>query len=159
MRTLLGSCVSITLWHPDLKVGGICHYMLPERTRANTARHDGKYAEEAFMLLLREVEKCGAPLREYEAKLFGGGNMFPRDTRCPKNNVGQRNAEVGKSLLTRHGLTPRAQHVGGAGHRTLIFDISNGDVWVKLSELPAPAACDQCELAGECFPQKQTQFI
>ena len=33
IATLLGSCVSITVWHPRLLVGGMCHYMLPSRQR------------------------------------------------------------------------------------------------------------------------------
>ena len=33
IRTLLGSCVAITLWHPRLHIGGMSHYMLPSRPR------------------------------------------------------------------------------------------------------------------------------
>jgi chemotaxis protein CheD len=33
IRTVLGSCVSMTFWHPQLRVGGMCHYMLPKRNR------------------------------------------------------------------------------------------------------------------------------
>ena len=40
IRTLLGSCVSITMWHPRLHVGGMCHFMLPERGLA-AVRHCG----------------------------------------------------------------------------------------------------------------------
>lgn len=29
VRTLLGSCVSIVLWHPNRHLGGMCHYLLP----------------------------------------------------------------------------------------------------------------------------------
>ena len=29
MRTLLGSCVAVTFWHPKLRVGAMCHYLLP----------------------------------------------------------------------------------------------------------------------------------
>ena len=31
ISTLLGSCVSITLWHPQRHVGGMCHYLLARR--------------------------------------------------------------------------------------------------------------------------------
>lgn len=31
VKTLLGSCIAITLWHPEQKQGGMCHYMLPTR--------------------------------------------------------------------------------------------------------------------------------
>ena len=33
IRTLLGSCVAITLWHPARMIGGMCHYMLPNRQK------------------------------------------------------------------------------------------------------------------------------
>jgi len=29
IRTLLGSCVAVTLWHPKAQIGGMCHYMMP----------------------------------------------------------------------------------------------------------------------------------
>jgi Chemotaxis protein; stimulates methylation of MCP proteins len=31
IRTLLGSCIAITIWHPRLLVGGMCHFLLPGR--------------------------------------------------------------------------------------------------------------------------------
>ncbi|MGI9213007.1 MAG: chemotaxis protein CheD, partial [Methylococcaceae bacterium] len=33
IRTVLGSCVAITFWHPGILVGGMCHFMLPTRMR------------------------------------------------------------------------------------------------------------------------------
>ena len=33
IRTILGSCVAVTLWHPERHIGGMCHYMLPRRPR------------------------------------------------------------------------------------------------------------------------------
>ena len=43
VRTVLGSCIAITLWHPEQKQGGMCHYMLPSR-RNPSAKLDGRYA-------------------------------------------------------------------------------------------------------------------
>jgi len=31
IRTLLGSCVAVTLWHPRAKLGGMCHFVVPTR--------------------------------------------------------------------------------------------------------------------------------
>ena len=31
IKTILGSCVAITMWHPILRIGGMCHYLLPAR--------------------------------------------------------------------------------------------------------------------------------
>ena len=47
IRTLLGSCVAVTLWHPKLRIGGMCHYMLPRRPRDKAGaaeKLDGRYA-------------------------------------------------------------------------------------------------------------------
>jgi hypothetical protein len=43
IRTLLGSCVAITMWHPRLRIGGMCHYLLPmHRGRSGKTELDGR---------------------------------------------------------------------------------------------------------------------
>lgn len=139
IRTVLGSCVSITFWHPQLLVGGMCHYMLPARElerRADSAPPpDGRYADEAVALLMREIDGVGASHREYQVKLFGGGNMFPNTHKRRDAHVGQRNVDTARLLVKRHGFACVAEHMGGVGHRNIIFDVWNGDVWVRHSEI------------------------
>ena len=55
LRTILGSCVAVTLWHPERKIGGMCHYMLPSRARCSTALN-GMYADEAIELFVRQAK-------------------------------------------------------------------------------------------------------
>ncbi|MEN6585727.1 MAG: chemotaxis protein CheD, partial [Sulfuricella sp.] len=81
MRTLLGSCVSIMAWHPELKIGGMCHYVLPSRCGAGHVRPDGRYAEEAVTLLLNAIAAADTRPSQYRVRLAGGGSMF-RST-CP----------------------------------------------------------------------------
>ena len=138
IRTVLGSCVSLTFWHPQLLVGGMCHYMLPKREmeRRDPAgpQPDGRYADEALLLLMREMNGVGVPHREYQVKMFGGGNMFPAANKQRETHVGQRNIEVARSLIGKHGFSCVAEHLGGIGHRNVIFDVWNGDVWVRHNE-------------------------
>jgi chemotaxis protein CheD len=138
IRTILGSCVSITLWHPKLLIGGMCHYMLPNRSGRGTQTADGKYADEALGLLLEEIRRSGTALEDYQVKLFGGGNMFYRQVCTTQTHIGARNAEVGRNLVKYHGLRLAAADLGGVGHRTVLFDIWSGHVWVRLSP-PQPA--------------------
>ena len=77
IRTILGSCVSITMWHPTRLIGGMCHYMLPSRTAKGSGVHDGRYAEDAMQLFLQEIKSAGTRPCEYSVMLFGAGNMFP----------------------------------------------------------------------------------
>lgn len=61
IRTLLGSCVAITMWHPKLNIGGMCHYMLPQNRRKETAHVlDGRYAVDAMQMFLREIHRSRA---------------------------------------------------------------------------------------------------
>ena len=131
IRTLLGSCVAITMWHPQRLIGGMCHYMLPSRGKNASGELDGRYADEAIMLFLSEMKLAGTSPRDYQVKLFGGGNMFPSTSFQTKVLVGDRNIQAGKSILLAHGLTPIAEDLGGVGHRNLIFDLRSGEVWVK----------------------------
>jgi chemotaxis protein CheD len=133
IRTVLGSCVAITLWHPRLKLGGMCHYMLGRRKRRASGELDGRYADEALQLLLREINVLGGNPREYQVKLFGGGNMFvhaPSGT-GQQINVADDNVVAGRELLAQHGFAISAEQLGGQGHRQVIFEISSGDVWVR----------------------------
>ena len=132
ISTLLGSCVSITLWHPRKHIGGMCHYMMTERSRTADSALDGRYASEAFALFLQHVDAAGTRPGEYQAKLFGGANMFTGD--ASKMDIGQRNIELGRSLLSSQHIALIAEHVAGNGRRKLHFDLWSGDVWLSFPE-------------------------
>jgi chemotaxis protein CheD len=133
ISTLLGSCVSITLWHPRRRIGGMCHYMLTERKRPANAPLDGRFASEAFELFLQQVEAAGTRPSEYQAKLFGGANMLA-DSSGNQLDIGPRNVAHGRQLLASKHIALMAEHVGGSGRRKLHFDIWSGDVWLAFPQ-------------------------
>ncbi len=139
VRTLLGSCVALTLWHPALRIGGMCHFLLPGRgapAPAATAALDGRYGDEAFALLLREIRRRGAAPAQFEAKLFGGGRMFA--AAAAGIDLQQRNVAQARALVQAHGLALRAEHLGGADHRHVVLDLATGDVWMRHTPLTLP---------------------
>lgn len=151
IRTLLGSCVAITLWHPQHQLGGMCHYMLPSRSGMRRQAEDGRYADEAFALLCREIDKTGTRIEDYEVKLFGGGNMFPGGGRCLREHVGSKNAVAGQRLLDQRGVNCKVADLGGVGHRTVLFDLWSGHVWVRRAIHDAPPEqCQRCALRNAC---------
>ncbi len=134
--TLLGSCISITVWHPVLHIGGMCHYLLPSHnTRGKKQNLDGRYADEAIQLLLREIAGHHTRPLEYQIKIFGGGNMFPqykdKHTDASPSDIGTRNIEAARRLLKEHGFPIHTEHVGDEGHRKLIFNLWDGNVWLR----------------------------
>ena len=130
MRTMLGSCVSITLWHPIKRVGAMSHFLLPERGASEPQGElDARYGDEAMALMLQELKALGIAPAQCQGKVFGGGNMFPDHTRSNVQSVGERNGEAAIALLDRHGIPVLSESLFGIGHRQIIFDIRNGDVW------------------------------
>jgi chemotaxis protein CheD len=143
LRTVLGSCVAVTLWHPRRKIGGMCHFMLPTRSRVREVGDlDGRYGDEALLLLDREATRAGTRLQDYEAKLFGGASMFtslpvPASARSGVGtsgvtaSVSARNVDQAWALVERHELTVSGHSLGGVAHRQVIFEIESGDVWMR----------------------------
>lgn len=135
LTTLLGSCVALCLWHPVRHCGGLAHIVLPGRKRSPQANAalDARYADEAISLFQAEAEQLGSRLCEYHAKIFGGGDMFDTaPSRSPLMEIGKRNIEAVETLLASERVTIRSRHIGGQGHRKLVFDLPSGDVWLKF---------------------------
>jgi chemotaxis protein CheD len=135
VHTLLGSCVSVTLWHPGRLLGGMCHYMLPRRPQpAPGPWLDGRYADDAIRMFLHEVHRNGSSPEEYVAHMYGGGNQFPWQQTVPPHqrglvpDVARDNIEAGLALLDRFGFRLAATDLGGTGPRRLAFDIATGTV-------------------------------
>jgi chemotaxis protein CheD len=150
VRTVLGSCVAITLWHPQRRIGGMCHYMLPSRARQHGADLDGRYGDEAMALLIKEVQGAGSHLQDFEVKLFGGGRMFQPcycEGQSCASQVHDRNIDAARVMVAQHGLPLKAEHLGGHGHRQVIFDVWSGHAWLKHTPLPAQARCSLKETA------------
>ncbi len=144
IRTLLGSCIAITVWHPQLLIGGMCHYMLPTRADRRTGAPDGRYGDEAMELFMKEIRATGTKPSEYEVKMFGGSNMFA-DTmkyRCTAVNcadpfvasckdVSCRNRFSAHLLVENNGFTIKAKNLGGTQPHNVLFDIWSGHTWIK----------------------------
>lgn len=135
LRTLLGSCVSITLWHPLRRIGLMSHFLLPTRGTAASPAPDGRYGDEAMQLMLRELTRLNIPPSECQAKIFGGANMFPGKIQGGTNCVGKRNGAAARELLRRHGISIASENLFGIGHRQIIFNVRTGDVWARQARL------------------------
>jgi len=133
LATLLGSCVTVTLWQPRRQIGGMCHFLVPSRPggkRPQGVALDGQFADEAFSLFDRAILEHGCRPEQFQAKLFGGGDMFP-DSKT-RVDVGGQNISAARNLLRLRRISLLAEHVGGTGHRKLIFDLATGEVQLRF---------------------------
>jgi len=130
VKTLLGSCIAITLWHPRRHVGGMCHFLLPTRLRSHDSALDGRFGDEAIELLAREIKKAGSKTQEYEVHLYGGADTMPDEVKV-KFNIGERNVEKAWEIIDKYGFQLQCVDVGGNEPRNVMIDLSNGQVALK----------------------------
>ena len=137
IKTLLGSCVALTLWHPKRGFGGMCHFLLPTRTRTPSDKPDGRYGDEALDMLLQHMRQARTDPSEYHAHLYGGADTMPEGTGL-KFNVGERNIEIGWQFVDRWGLQLQGVDVGEDVPRTAKLVLATGEVEMRRGQGRAP---------------------
>ena len=130
MATLLGSCVTVCLFDPLLKIGGMNHFMLPQMGRSTHGDVDsllsGNFAMEA---LLNALLYKGAKKVRLQAKAFGGGTIIDSDPGAL--SIGMRNANFAKEWLQREGIALRSSDFLGPWSRKVVFLPFNGEAFCK----------------------------
>jgi chemotaxis protein CheD len=127
ITTVLGSCVSVCLWDPATKIGGMNHYMLPFWNGEGPA--SPKYGSIAIPRMLEKMLSLGAMKVNLQAKVFGGGEVFGKPNVLM--NIGERNILLARSMLERECIPIVNADVGGVIGRKIIYDLCSGDVFVK----------------------------
>jgi chemotaxis protein CheD len=79
VRTVLGSCVAVTMFDSQHGVAAICHALLPESDTLSTHEEEKpnsyKYVDSVIPLMLKNFEIMERT-QDLEVKLFGGADML-----------------------------------------------------------------------------------
>ena len=125
--TVLGSCVSACLRDPLAQIGGMNHFMLPERAGNSTLLSEpARYGAHAMEMLINNLLSMGARRERLEAKVFGAGRVLPG-----MSDVGARNAQFALDYLERERIPVKARDVGGEHARKVYLFVETGRVLVK----------------------------
>src|SRR5208337_2330068 len=127
ITTVLGSCISVCLWDPVSKTGGINHYMLPLWNGEGLP--SPKYGNIAIRKLIDKMLALGCKKENLQAKVFGGGSVL--ETSCGLLNVGERNITLAEDMLSDEKIPIVSKAVGGNYGRKLVFCTGAGEVLVK----------------------------
>lgn len=137
VHTLLGSCVAMTVWHPRLKIGGMCHYLLPNRQHYHRNSHHphGYYGSDVMEFFMEKIIASGHDPTAFQVKLFGGGHVIRlNDQLNPEINVADANVRFGRNELITRGFSIKAEDVGGRRYRKVFFELASGNVWVQYGQ-------------------------
>jgi chemotaxis protein CheD len=130
--TVLGSCVSVTMFNPRSGTGGICHGTLP---RCRAKGECSKSCIEAFKFMDCVIPYMLGRFREYgiannkiEIKLFGGADTLMSKS---SNTIGSQNIKITLDIMGAENLRVIAADVGDSFGRKLIFFSHTGEVFIK----------------------------
>lgn len=126
----LGSCIGLCVYDPGSKLGCVAHIVLPVAKSADT-KEVGKYADTAVPYVIKEMTSRGAVQSRLRIAIAGGAQLFSFEGSDSRLDIGKRNTEAVKSLLSTMKLRLVAEEVGGKSGRTIVLDSTTGDVTVK----------------------------
>jgi len=127
LKSVLGSCVGVALYHAETRAGVLAHVVLPD----SSGRKDvpGKFADTAIPHMLALLEKAGAGRRGLVAKIAGGANMFGHNGPL---QIGDANVLAVSQALEKLGIRLVAKDVGGTAGRRATLDCSTGNFVVEI---------------------------
>lgn len=126
----LGSCIAVTLYDPNCKIGGMIHYQLPnsDMDEERARRDPFMFADTGLHLLINKMLEMGADKKRMTIKAAGGAAMATG----PKGfDIGKRNFLSLRKVLWQYGIMMNSHDVGGSSPRNLYLDIETGTVLVK----------------------------
>jgi len=128
----LGSCIGVTMYDPELKLGGMIHYMLPlsKISPEKAAAKPAMFADTGVPVLLKKMYKMGAAKDRLVVKVAGGSQLMDQNKVF---NIGERNYTVLRKILWKNNILINSEDVGGNLSRTLRLDIDTGLTTVKSS--------------------------
>jgi chemotaxis protein CheD len=133
--TLLGSCVGITFWVKRLRIGALCHPMLPAVPKRKEP-HAGdasarRYVDFSIRDAAAQFDSLGVTRRETEVKVFGGADVLDMDRSHSRPTVGKLNCEAAVDILRVEGYKVMASSLGGEQGVQIHFNTSNGEVLLR----------------------------
>ena len=124
--TVLGSCVSACMRDPVAKVGGMNHFMLPERDVEGPLSASARYGAYAMEVLINQLFALGARRERLEAKVFGAARVLPG-----MSDIGERNAAFAIDYLKRESIRVLGQDLGSEEPCKIYFFAQTGRVLLK----------------------------
>ena len=128
VSTILGSCVAVCLWDPIKGVGGLNHYLLPQRVENGIS--SPRFGNVAIERLIGAVTQLGGDPARLKAKIFGGASVIDAFSN-ERGSLGQSNIALARQLLEVSRIPVVAEDVGGTQGRKVMFRPADGSAWVR----------------------------
>ncbi len=128
----LGSCIGVTIYDPEQKVGGLLHVMLPESKidATKATNQPAMFMDTGIPALFRAAYQLKADKYRLQICVVGGAQVMDSSGFF---SIGKRNYETLKKILVDHNLKIHAEQVGGMVSRSVYLNLATGEVRLKVS--------------------------
>jgi len=129
----LGSCICVAIYDPEVKVGGLLHFMLPDSNLDAVKAKDtpGMFADTGIPLLFKSCYRHGAEKKRMIVKVAGGASILD-DTNYFR--IGQKNITAMRKIFWRNNVMIDGEDTGKQCNRTVRLDLCNGRCVIKSSD-------------------------
>jgi len=131
LKTILGSCVGIIVYEPNLKIAGLSHILLPQPVD-NRADQPLKYGSIAIPFLFNGLLARGAKKENLLAMIAGGANLFGKKDDSSLRKIGTENIKITKKILKKHKIKILSEETGGDRGRTITFCLDSCKLKVSI---------------------------
>jgi len=132
--TVLGSCVAACIRDARSGIGGMNHFLLPEQRNSENKKNFAesydssvtRYGDLAMEMLINDIIRRGGDRKYFEAKVFGGAQMFESSMQ-----IGQRNIEFVREYLDFESIPINSEDVAGKQGRKVYYIPETGEIFLK----------------------------
>ncbi|HKP94960.1 MAG TPA: chemotaxis protein CheD [Fibrobacteria bacterium] len=128
----LGSCIGLTLFDSEKRIGGLLHCMLP-LSKIDAAKAEANpfiFIDSGVTAFLQSLFDLGAQRKSLVAKVAGGSHIMDDKGIF---NIGERNNTVVRKMLWKNNILISGEDVGGSIPRTMSLDLATGKTLLKAN--------------------------
>lgn len=127
----LGSCIGLTLYDRELRIGGLLHSMLPvsRKNKEKAKKKPLMFVDKGIEMMLTELFNKGARRKNLIAKLAGGSKLLDKKDMF---KIGRRNYVVARKMLWKNDILIDGEDVGGTVSRTMSLYLVDGRTTVRI---------------------------
>lgn len=141
----LGSCIGLSLYDPEIRVGGLVHCMMPvsKLDPVKAAANPLMYTDTGVTALLKALFDRGANRKRLIVSVAGAASLLD-DKGIFK--IGEKNYAILRKILWKNDILISEEDVGGNIVRTMYLYMSTGETLIKRNKMGvngAQAEADQ----------------
>ncbi|MCP5512664.1 MAG: chemotaxis protein CheD [Leptospiraceae bacterium] len=126
----LSTCVAVALYDPKLKIGGLCHYLLPNDEGFSRRLTVNTFGNLNLRNMLDDLLIKGSQASQLIAKVFGGCSTLEH-MGADVFDIGYLNSQTAFKFLYEEKIRIKSRDVGGTSYRTVSFNLDTGRVHVS----------------------------